>query len=84
MEKELDKKLKQARTKTGLTQLEVAEKSSLNVNYYAKVERGENKISFDNLKKIAKVLHIKSIEFQITHHDPHISSINQDANQENI
>jgi transcriptional regulator with XRE-family HTH domain len=53
------KKLKEAREKLGLTQLEVAEKAGLNVNYYAMIERGEVVPSNKRLDKIVKLLKMK-------------------------
>lgn len=52
-------KLKSARKKEGLTQLEVADKTGMDVTYYARIERGEINTSYDKLQKIAKVLKIK-------------------------
>ena len=54
------KKLKLVRLEKDLTQLELAEKAGLNVNYYAKVERGEAKPSVVTLHKILKALGVKS------------------------
>ncbi len=51
--------LKQAREKAKLTQLEVAAKASINVNYYARIERGETEPSMDTLNNLAKALKIK-------------------------
>lgn len=51
--------LKQARENAKLTQLEVANKAKINVNYYARLERGENEPSMDTLNKLAKALNIK-------------------------
>lgn len=59
---ELGKKLRDAREKSGLTQLEVAKKSKVNANYYAVVERGEKNISYKKLERILKVLNIKSLD----------------------
>ena len=53
-------KIKQARLKKGLTQSALAEKAGINSNYYAKLERGEIKLSVGNLKNIIKALSIKS------------------------
>lgn len=39
--KELGEKLRQVREHAGLTQAEVAEKADIHVNYYARIERGE-------------------------------------------
>lgn len=58
----LGNKFRKAREAAGLTQLEVAEKAEINVNYYAQVERGEVNVSYEKIKRIAKVLKIKTIE----------------------
>ena len=52
-------KFKPAREKLGLTQLQVAEKTGMDVTYYARIERGEINTSYDKLEKIAKALKIK-------------------------
>lgn len=52
--------LKQVRIKKDLTQAEVAEKSGLHPNSYAKIERGEALPSLETLEKIVKALKIKS------------------------
>jgi transcriptional regulator with XRE-family HTH domain len=57
----LGKKIKQAREKAGLTQLQVAEKASLNVNYYAQVERGAVNTTLETLEKITKALGLRSL-----------------------
>lgn len=49
---------KKAREKKGLTQLEVAEKSGVHVNTYARFERGDQEPTFPTIKKLAKVLDI--------------------------
>lgn len=59
--KELGEKLKAAREKTKLTQAEVAEKAGTHVNYYARIERGEENPSYEILHNILKVLKIKSL-----------------------
>ena len=59
---ELGDKLRKAREKAGLTQLEVAEQAEINVSYYAQIERGEVNVSFDKLQSIIKVLKIKSLD----------------------
>ncbi len=55
----LGQKLKDFRLKKNLTQIEIAEKAEINSNYYAKVERGEVKVSMELASKIAKVLGVK-------------------------
>jgi DNA-binding XRE family transcriptional regulator len=47
---------KEARVKKGLTRTELAEKAGVYTNTYYKIERGEQKPSYPNIKKLAKVL----------------------------
>lgn len=54
--------IKKARKKLGLTQAEVAEKAKIHSNYYARIERGEEKPALDTLDNIAKVLKVKVSE----------------------
>ncbi|MEI6691041.1 MAG: helix-turn-helix transcriptional regulator [bacterium] len=56
----IGKKLKEARLKLGLRQADVAEKAGISVNYYARVERDEENTTIETLKRILKVLNIKS------------------------
>jgi transcriptional regulator with XRE-family HTH domain len=58
--KETAKRIKAIRLQKGLTQLALAEKAGINVNYYSKVERAELKPSVDILEKIVKALGVKS------------------------
>ncbi len=55
---DIGKIFKEAREKAGLTQAEVAKKAGINVNYYARVERGEPESRAIVLNKIAKALGI--------------------------
>jgi len=57
---EMSKKLKKARMKSGLTQVELAQKIDVHVNYYARIERGEVTPSLDTLEAISKILKVKS------------------------
>ena len=57
--KEVGNKLKKAREKAKLTQVEVAEKAGISTNYYACVERGKVNIAAERLQQIAEVLGIK-------------------------
>lgn len=59
---ELGEKIRKAREKAGLTQLEAATQAEINVSYYAQIERGEVNVSFDKLQSIIKVLKIKSLD----------------------
>lgn len=47
---------KQARERKGLTQLDVAKKSGVHINTYARIERGDQKPTFQTIKKVAQVL----------------------------
>lgn len=55
---QLGKRLKEAREKKQLTQSEVAQLTKISVNYYARVERGEEDPSLDKLRKIAEILNV--------------------------
>ena len=57
--KSLGDKLRSARKKANLTQEEVADRTDMHVNYYARIERGEINTSYEKLHKIAQVLKIK-------------------------
>ena len=56
----IGKKLKEARKRLGLRQIDVAKKAGISVNYYARVERDEENTTVETLKGICKVLKIKS------------------------
>lgn len=56
------RKLKDKRESMSFTQVEVAQKAHINVNYYARLERGEENPSMDILLRIAKALNMKSSE----------------------
>ncbi len=60
--KELGEKFRQARMAAKMTQQEVAVAAEVHVNFYARVERGEENPSFEKLQSIMKVLSIKSLE----------------------
>lgn len=56
----IGRKLQQARQQKDMTQAEVAKRAGTNVNYYAKLERGESVPSLKMLEKIVKALGAKS------------------------
>jgi transcriptional regulator with XRE-family HTH domain len=60
--KELGDKLRLARETAKMTQQEVATAAGVHVNFYARVERGEENPSFDKLRNIMKVLKIESLD----------------------
>jgi transcriptional regulator with XRE-family HTH domain len=53
-------RLKKAREDAGLTQLELAKKLDISVNYVSMIERGEVNFSFDKIYMLIKALKIKS------------------------
>jgi len=56
----IGRKLKEARLKLGLRQADVAKKADVSVNYYARIERNEENPTIETLKRILKVLKVKS------------------------
>ncbi len=58
--KSVAKNLKQIRLARHMTQSEVAKKSGITANHYAKVERGEAEPTLSTLSAIVKGLKIKS------------------------
>ena len=56
----IGKKLKEARKKIGLTQMDVAKKSNISVNYYARIERDEENPTLETLERVLKALKLKS------------------------
>ena len=57
---EIGKNIKKAREKLGYTQEEVAKKAGMNTNYFARIERGIARASYEKLESIAKALKIKA------------------------
>ena len=62
LRKELGKKLRGIREESRLTQQEVADAADMHVNYYARIERGEENPTYDKLQDIKKALKIKSLD----------------------
>ena len=62
LQDKLGKNLKKVRLRLGLTQAAVAERAGIHINYYARIERGEENPSFEVLERIAKALRVKSSE----------------------
>ncbi len=56
----IGKNLKKARKQLGLTQLQVAEKAGISVNYYARIERDEVNPSLELFEDVCKALKVKS------------------------
>lgn len=57
---QVGKKLKELREERNLTQVEVATQSGINITHYAKTERGETNTTIAKLRRICKVLKVKS------------------------
>ena len=56
----IGRKLREAREKQHLTQVEVAEKADIGTNHYAQIERGEANASIETFENILKALSVKS------------------------
>ena len=54
--------LSKVRKERRYTQKEVADRAGLNMNYYAKVERGESMVSLKTLEKLVKALEVTSAD----------------------
>lgn len=57
---QIGRNLRNIRDSKGMTQAEVAKKAGTNLNYYAKLERGETAASIKMLEKIVKALGSRS------------------------
>lgn len=60
IQKDLGTKLRKHREAAKMTQARVAELAGIHVNYYARMERGEENPTLEVLHKVKKVLKIKS------------------------
>lgn len=49
---------KEARKQKGLKQTEVASRAGIHINTYARIERGDQKPTFQTIKRVAKVLEL--------------------------
>ena len=56
----IGKKLKEARKKLNMTQIDIANKADISVNYYARIERDEQNPTLETMERILKVLKVKS------------------------
>jgi transcriptional regulator with XRE-family HTH domain len=60
--KKIGDNIKKARKKGGLTQLQVAKKTGIHVNYFSRIERGEETPSMEVLEAISKSLKVNSAD----------------------
>lgn len=56
----MGQKLKEIREKKNMTQSDVAKKANITVNYYSRIERGEEYPSFEIIKGLVVALKVKS------------------------
>lgn len=63
--KELGNRLKTAREKQNLTQLDVANNTGIAVNYYAMVERGETNLTHEKISKLFRFLKLDPSDIPI-------------------
>lgn len=59
---EIGANLKKIREGKVLTQSDISHEAGVNLNYYARIERGEVNFSIDIFRKIVKALSIKASE----------------------
>lgn len=59
----MGQKLKQIRENKKMTQADVAAKANITINYYARIERGEENPSLEVLKGLTTALKVKSSNF---------------------
>ena len=55
-------RLKSARKKLKLKQVDVAKKADISTNYYARIERDEENPTIETLEKVLKALKLKSAD----------------------
>ncbi len=60
--KKLGKNIKKAREEANLTQEQAAVKAGIHVNYFARVERGEQTPSVEVLEEIAKAVKVRAAD----------------------
>ncbi|MDU8923983.1 helix-turn-helix transcriptional regulator [Pasteurellaceae bacterium LIM206] len=59
----LNYKIKTLRELNQLSQEQMAEKMQMSLNSYARLERGETKLSIEKLEQIAHIFHMDALEF---------------------
>ncbi len=59
-QKQAGEKIRLARMKLGLTQVEVAKRAGVSITHYAGIERGEENPTYEVLEDIAKVLKVSA------------------------
>ncbi|MCL5411062.1 MAG: helix-turn-helix domain-containing protein [Patescibacteria group bacterium] len=64
IQKKLGERIRKAREDAKLTQLEVAAKAEMDVNYYARIERGIANPSYEKLHSIMTALNMDSLDIK--------------------
>ena len=59
---EFGKRVREERTKQGLSQEELANKADVHRTYIGMIERAEKNITLENIEKISKALNVKITE----------------------
>ena len=62
MRKKLGERLRSIREAAHLTQKDVADAAGMHVNYYARIERGEENPTYDKLLDLKKALKLDSLD----------------------
>lgn len=89
----VNEKIRKLRESKEWSQEQMAEKMSMSLNGYAKIERGETKLHLDKLEQIAQILDVDFVElitageknvcFQINEYT-HLSSVYQGNNEQSL
>lgn len=74
-------KIRMIRESQNLTQIQVAEQTNMSVSSYAKLERGERKISVDELTRIADTLQIDPTQLLDNEKQNILCFVNSNSNQ---
>lgn len=77
----ITEKIRMIREIQNLTQLQLAEKTHMSVTSYAKLERGERKITIDELERIVNSLNIRLEDLFSSDSNNILCFINSDSNQ---
>lgn len=77
----ITEKIRMIREIQNLTQLQLAEKTHMSVTSYAKLERGERKITIDELERIVNSLNIRLEDLFSGDSNNILCFINSDSNQ---
>lgn len=74
-------KIRMLRESQNLTQIQVAEQTNMSVSSYAKLERGERKISVDELTRVAETLQVSPAQLLDNDKQNILCFVNSNSNQ---